>query len=106
MWTKTQTSFNGGELSPYLDQRPDLDKYQSGCTRLENFIVLPYGGIYRRPGTRYVAETKAGGQVRLIPFNFSTDDAFVLEFGDGYIRFFKGGNPVYSGATVYEIASP
>lgn len=106
MWTKTQTSFNAGELSPYLDQRPDLVKYGSGCSQLENFIVMPYGGVYRRPGTNYVASTKADAQARLIPFNFSTSDSFVLEFGDSYIRFFKGGSQVYSGAAPYEITSP
>lgn len=106
MWTKTQTSFNAGELSPYLSERPELTKYQSGCDQLENLIILPYGGVYRRPGTNYVANTKDNGEARLIPFNFSTDDSFMLEFGDGYIRFFKSGIQVYNGTVPYEISSP
>ena len=106
MWTKTQNSFNAGELSPYLQQRPDITKYQSGCDQLENFIILPYGGVYRRPGTRYVGSTKDEGKVRLIPFNFSTEDSFALEFGDNYIRFHKSGHPVLNGTTPYELSSP
>ena len=105
-WSKTQTSFNAGELSPYLAERSDLQKYQNGCSNLENFIVLPYGGLYRRPGTVYVAATKNNGQARLIPFNFSTGDAFALEFGNLYIRFYKSGAQVESGGAPYELAAP
>ena len=35
------TSFNAGELSPYMDARSDVEKYASGCRTLENFIVSP-----------------------------------------------------------------
>ena len=47
-------TFNAGELSPKLDSRTDLDKYQGGCRILENFIPTKYGCAERRPGTRFV----------------------------------------------------
>src|SRR5690606_14214944 len=50
----------------------------------------PQGGASRRPGTRFVAEVKnATKKVKLRPFEFSTIQAYILECGEGYIRFFK-----------------
>ena len=43
------TNFTAGELSPRLDGRTDLAKYQNGCKTLQNFIVHPHGGASREP---------------------------------------------------------
>ena len=51
-------SFTAGELSPQMEGRTDFQKYFNGCTRLENFVVLPHGPVTRRPGTHHVAEIK------------------------------------------------
>ena len=99
-----QPSFAGGELSPSLWGRVDLNKYAVGLRRLENFIVHPHGGVSRRPGMRYVALAK--GSCRLVAFQHSLEQAYVLEFGDKYIRFFKGGAPVMANGVPYEIATP
>jgi hypothetical protein len=81
------TALNAGELSPYMDARTDVEKYRTGCRRLENMIVLPYGGVYRRAGTEYLGEAKLSDKrCRLIAFNFSVTTRFVLEFGDLYLR--------------------
>ena len=45
----------------------------------------------RRPGTYFAGRTKDGGKVRLINFEYSDEQAYVLEFGANYIRFFKDG---------------
>jgi hypothetical protein len=83
-------SFNGGETSPKIDSRSDIQKYQSSCKTLENFVPLVEGGATRMPGTYFVIETKTSAkQSRLVPFHFSTTQAYVLEFGDLYIRFYK-----------------
>ena len=84
-------SFNTGELSPRLSARLDFAKYKSGVELLENLIPLPEGGIQRRAGTRYVAATKNGAteKCRLKKFEFSTTQPYILEFGAGYMRFFK-----------------
>jgi hypothetical protein len=84
-------SFNAGEVSPFIDARTTLEKYRSACRTLENFQILPYGGVVRRPGFRFVGETKRSNtRCRLVGFNFSTTTRFVLEMGVGYIRFWRG----------------
>lgn len=101
------TALNAGELSPYMDARSDVDKYRSGCRTLENMVVLPYGGVYRRAGTEYLGEAKnADKRCRLIGFNFSTTTRFVLELGDQYLRVWGNDSPVLSGGVPLEIATP
>jgi hypothetical protein len=101
------TNFTGGELSPRLDGRNDLAKYASGCSTLENLIVYPHGSAARRPGTNFVAEVKdSTKKTRLIPFEFSTTQTYMLEFGDQYIRFYKDNGQILSGGSAYEISTP
>jgi hypothetical protein len=101
------TALNAGELSPYMDARTDVQKYRSGCRTLENMVVLPYGGVYRRAGTEYLGEAKNANQrCRLIGFNFSVTTRFVLEFGHQYIRFWGNDSQVLSGGSPLEVASP
>ena len=85
------TNFRAGELSPKLFGRIDLQKYSEGCETLENMLVFPSGGITRRPGTTFAGRTKDDGKVKLINFEFSDEQAYVLEFGANYVRFFKDG---------------
>ena len=101
------TNFTGGELSPRLDGRNDLAKYPTGCKTLENMIIYPHGSAARRSGTQYVAEVKdSTKETRLIPFEFSTTQTYILEFGDQYIRFYKDNGQILSGGSAYEISSP
>ena len=85
------TNFQAGELSPRLEGRIDLQKYNAGAQTLQNMLAFPQGGITRRPGTYYAGSSKDGGKVRLINFEYSDEQAYVLEFGVNYIRFFKDG---------------
>lgn len=103
-----QGSFNAGEFSPLLYGRVDAERYKSGLATCLNMIPLLQGGAARRPGTRYVAETKDSGSAksRFIPFQFSTTQAYMLEFGNGYIRFFANYAPILSGFVPYEVATP
>ena len=101
------TNFTGGELSPRLDGRNDLTKYNSGCKTLENMIVYPHGSASRRSGTQFVSEVKdSTKKTRLISFEFSTVQTYVLEFGNQYIRFYKDNGQILSGGSAYEISSP
>jgi len=52
-----QASFNSGELSRKMDGRTDLGVYRNGCRSLQNFYVMPQGGVERRTGTEFVDET-------------------------------------------------
>ena len=84
------TSFVAGEFSPKLDGRTDYEKYSSGCKTLENMLVHPQGMASRRVGTQFISEVKTSSlKTRLIPFEFSTTQTYMLEFGNQYIRFFK-----------------
>ena len=100
-------SFTAGELSSSMEGRTDFAKYFSGCTRIENFVVLPHGPVSRRPGTYYVSEVKTSSdKTRLVPFTFSTEQTYILEFGDQYLRFYKDNGQITSGGSAYEIATP
>lgn len=85
------TSFASGELSPLMEARIDFNKYQSGCRKLENFIIHPQGPISNRAGLRFIARAKEGastGGIRLIPFIFSNAQAYIIEAGYQYFRFY------------------
>ena len=87
------TNFTGGELSPRLDGRTDLTKYTSGCATLENLIVYPHGSAARRPGSTFVAEVAdSDNKTRLIPFEFSTTQTYMLEFSNLKMRVFNMAN--------------
>lgn len=107
-----QNSFNAGELSPRWAGRVDMAKYGNGCYRMRNFTPWPEGPANRRNGTRYAAPPKTvADRSWLARFVFSEDDSFVLEFGDGYVRFYTNGGQLllaappaaYNGATAYVV---
>ena len=101
------TNFTAGELSPRLDGRNDLSKYPSGCKTLENFIVYPHGSAARRSGTQFISEVKtSANKTRLIPFEFSTTQTYILEFGNQYIRIYKDKGQVQNGGSAVEVATP
>jgi len=102
-----QSNFTAGELSPRLEGQIDFKKYFNGCSVLENMSVYPHGGAVRRGGSYHVAEVKDSADTgRLIPFEFNVTQAYVLEFGDQYIRFYKDNGQILSGGSAYEVASP
>lgn len=104
---KSLNNFTGGEISAQLDARIDLQKYDTSCRRLENMRVLPYGGVVYRTGTLFLAAAKyADRRCRLIAFSVSTSVNYVLELGDGYLRFFRDGAQIQVVGVPYEIASP
>ena len=94
-------AFTGGELSPHLDGRTDHEKYYTGCRRLENFIPRPHGSVCKRSGTRFIALAGAqGSAARLVSFDFNgtQSQSYVIEMGDGFLRFFTGGGVVLKSA--------
>ncbi len=50
--------FNGGEATPLIDVRSDIDKYAGLCRRLENYFPRIHGPAERRTGTRFVKIAK------------------------------------------------
>ena len=107
MSTVVQPSFVRGELSPKVHGRIDIDQYGQGTQENTNFVVLVQGPLRKRPGTEFIATTKdQSSRSSLIPFVFSDKQAYVLEFGNKYIRFFGLRGQVMNGTVPYEIASP
>ena len=101
------TNFTGGELSPRLDGRTDLTKYSSSCSTLENLVVYPHGSAARRPGSTFIAEVKtSSAKTRLIPFEFSTTQTYMLEFGNQYMRVYKDKGQVLDSGSAFEISTP
>lgn len=97
-----QTSFNAGILSPSMYGRVDFDRFSKGCRILKNFIVHSHGGVSKRPGMQYCERcfdhTKKS---RLIEFEFSTIQAYAMEFsGAGRVQFFMDGGQIQAVRTV------
>ena len=99
-------SFAGGELTPALYGRTDLQKYDVGAAVLQNAVVLRYGGVTRRPGFRFITNTAANKKARLIPFSYNTEQNYVLEFTDKKVRFFTQGGIITSGGSPVEVVTP
>lgn len=102
-----QGNFNSGEFSPLLQGRVDAERYKSGLSLCSNAIPTLQGPVTRRAGSRFVAPTKnAGDKVIMIPFKYSNTQAYMLEFGDGYIRFFSNRQQVVTAPnTPLEVAT-
>ena len=84
-----QSNFTGGEFSALTSARVDAERYRNGLETCKNYIPLIQGPVSRRPGTYFVGETKGSAKARLVPFEFSTTQAYMLEFSDLAIRFYK-----------------
>lgn len=102
-----KATFTRGEATPLAHARSDAEFFKSSAASLRNYMVLKYGGVTRRPGFKYRGAVKnSAHNVRLIPFEFSTNQVFVLEFGDQYIRFWTpDGARVLNGGSTYEIST-
>lgn len=102
-----QPAFTGGELSPALWARVDLAKYGSGLKSALNVFIHAHGGASNRPGFEFVGEVKdSTKKTRLIPFQFNTEQSYILEFGHLYMRVYRNGGLVLSGPVAYEALTP
>lgn len=101
------TNFTAGEQSPRLRGRVDLEKYNASAEELYNCVVLKQGGVTIRPPTKYIGEIKTSSQTaRIVPFVYSRNDAYLLEFGNAYMRVWKNSAAVESSpSTPYEIST-
>lgn len=98
----TQSSFTGGEISPSLYARQDVFKYDIGLAALKNGFVKSQGGISNRAGLEFVCEVKdSTKKTRVVPFAFNTEQTYILEMGDQYLRYVKNG-----GQIVYPVGHP
>lgn len=106
-------NLNGGEVSPKIAARGDIDKYSSCCLLLDGFFPLVEGGVQRVPGTKFVSRIKYYNSILelyrvavVVPFQFSGTQSYVLEIGHQYIRFYQGSTRIEVSGTPVEVATP
>lgn len=91
------TNFATGELDPLLRARVDLAAYGNALAKATNVLIQPQGGLRRRPGTKHVFELpnsstpSAANGVRLVPFQFSVSDSYMLCFTHNRMYIVKAG---------------
>lgn len=101
------SSFTAGEIGPKFEGRTNIEKYREGLSDLTNMIVMPSGGVTRRPGTEFLDEVKDSTvKTRLIPFQFKASDTYILEFGNTVMRVYRNGALVLDGASPLEVITP
>lgn len=88
-----QNDFTAGELDPKLRSRTDISQYKSGLSTARNVSIQPQGGAKRRDGTKFVEELDSGAAnaVRMVSFEFSVSDSYMLVFTPGKMYVFKDG---------------
>lgn len=102
--------FLGGEVSPNLYHSADMDQYGRWFSKAENIRFDTLGAFKNRTGFTKIADTKVsnGTEIKLLSFNFSKEESYLIEMGPGYFRFFEDGVPVYKDGDpeegVYEIS--
>ena len=104
----SQSSFIYGELSPLMAGRTETDEYTQGLHTCVGYIPLVQGGLTAAPGTYYVSAVKdSAAKTLLVRFEFSVVQAYVLEFGDLYCRFYRDDTRIESPpGTPVEIVTP
>jgi hypothetical protein len=95
-----QTNFSTGELDPLLRSRIDIPQYANALSKATNVVLQPQGGMRRRAGSRHILELpnsstpSAANGVRLVAFEFSVDDSYMLCFVAGRMYVIKNGTTI------------
>lgn len=103
--TPIQDNFSGGEFGQLSDGKVSSPEYKTGVEKCLNYIPTPEGPAVRRPGTKYVANAKNPAQPpTLIPFKYSEDEQYMLEFGHENVRFhYNKQQLMVTGTTTFSI---
>lgn len=83
-----QSSFLGGEWSPFAQGRLDLPSYRTALNVCRNSFPIEEGAWIRRSGTKFAAATYQGKQGRVIKFDFEKTYPYIMEFTDSVLRMF------------------
>jgi hypothetical protein len=96
---KAIMGFNSGELSPKIDTRFDVNKYERGCRILKNLIATKYGGAERRGGTKFINTSYQDASiVRMVSFIYSAAVAYKIEMTNKKFRFYYEDDVLLDGA--------
>lgn len=102
-----QSSFAGGEYSPLIYGRVDAERYRIGLKTCLNYLPTLQGPLVRRPGSKVIEEVKTSAdEALLIPFVFSRTQAYVIEAGDTYFRFYRNNGQLQSNSNAVEVSTP
>tara|TARA_R100000544_G_C2226883_1_gene61412 strand:- start:2588 stop:4270 length:1683 start_codon:yes stop_codon:yes gene_type:complete len=99
-----QTSFNSGVLDPRLAARTDLKQFYQGAAEAENVVTMPQGGIKRRPGFKYIANTASNNEARLASFAFNVEQTYLMVFTNNNVAVYKDGVHQANVTTTYTTA--
>lgn len=90
-FVEMQTNFTTGELDPLVRARVDLKAYDNALEVAQNVVCQPQGGVKRRPGSKFINQLEGSPDqgVRLVPFEFSTDDSYMLAFTTNRMYVYK-----------------
>ena len=94
-----QTSFASGELSPLLKGRTDLDQYYHGAQQAENVVIVPQGGVKRRPGLEHI-----DGVLNPLVRQTAVTPTMPATGGGGAQTAINDGNPLTGVSTGYSVA--
>ena len=89
-----------------MDARTDFEKYPASIGRGFNLVCLPEGAVTKRPGTRFINEVAdSADDTALISFEPVSDQAYMIEAGDFYLRFFRNQARLASATTTTVITN-
>lgn len=101
-----QPSFSAGEFSPRLYGRVDSERYKTGLETCLNYIPTTQGPLIPRPGFKYVGNNvkDPSKPPALLPFQFSQTQNYIIEAGQGYMRFYTNNGQILTSGTSYQVA--
>lgn len=83
-----QSSFLGGEWSPYAQGRTDVPAYKTGMNVCRNGFPIEEGAWLRRSGSKFIAPTRGGAAGRIMKFAFTQSSPYYIEFTDLHQRMY------------------
>ena len=86
-----QSNMTAGALAPTLKGRIDINKYYNGLAEAENVVILPHGGVRRRPGLEKVEDSFVGVDSRIEAFVFSSTQSYLILFSPLKVKIYKDG---------------
>jgi len=93
-------NFSSGLLSDKMAGRSELEVYNNGCSRLDNFILQAQGPVEYRPGFNFVFHSRLHQDFNLISFDFTDEQSYQLEFTDQKLRFYRNNGIILETAAV------
>lgn len=81
-------NFTRGQLDHDLNGRFDLPFYFNGFEIIRNFLSNYKGNVKYRPGFEFISKIRDNQEAVLMEFRFNTEQAYLLEFTEGKLRFY------------------